>query len=59
MIAQLRKKQDLTLLQLARRVGVTEAYISMLENGVKKNPSLPVLRKLAKALRVSVAELLG
>ena len=57
MIAQLRKKQDLTLLQLAKRVGVTEAYVSMLENGVKKNPSLPVLRKLAKALKVTVAEL--
>ena len=46
------------LLQLARRVGVTEAYVSMLENGVKKNPSLPVLRKLAKALKVTVGELL-
>jgi transcriptional regulator with XRE-family HTH domain len=49
----------LTLLQLARRVGVTEAYMSMLESGARKNPSLAMLKKLAKALGVSVAELVG
>jgi transcriptional regulator with XRE-family HTH domain len=37
---------------------VTEAYISMLESGVRKNPSLPALRKIAKALGVPVTELL-
>lgn len=57
MVARLRKQQNLTLLQLARRVGVTEAYMSMLESGARKNPSLTMLKKLAKALRVSVAEL--
>jgi putative transcriptional regulator len=57
MIARLRKQQHVTLLQLAKRVGVTEAYMSMLERGVRKNPSLPTLKKLAKALKVSVAEL--
>lgn len=57
MVAQLRKQQHLTLLQLARRVGVTEAYMSMLESGARKNPSLATLKKLAKALKVSVAEL--
>jgi transcriptional regulator with XRE-family HTH domain len=30
-----------------------------LEAGHKKNPSLPTLRKLAKALGVQVTELLG
>jgi len=57
MVARLRKQQHLTLLQLARRVGVTEAYMSMLESGVRKNPSLATLKKLAKALKVTVAEL--
>jgi putative transcriptional regulator len=57
MVAQLRKQQHLTLLQLARRVGVSEAYICQLESGARKNPSLPTLKKLAKALKVSVAEL--
>ena len=31
----------------------------MMEAGKRKNPSLDVLRKLAKALGVPVAELLG
>jgi transcriptional regulator with XRE-family HTH domain len=57
MVAQLRKQQHLTLLQLARRVGVTEAYMSMLESGARKNPSLALLKKLAKALKVTLAEL--
>lgn len=57
MVARLRKQQHLTLLQLARRIGVTEAYMSMLESGARKNPSLATLKKLAKALKVSVAEL--
>jgi transcriptional regulator with XRE-family HTH domain len=57
MVARLRRQQHLTLLQLARRVGVTEAYMSMLESGARKNPSLAMLKKLAKALKVTLAEL--
>ena len=57
MIARLRKQQHVTLLQLARRVGVTEAYMSMLESGARKNPSLATMKKLAKALKVTLAEL--
>jgi transcriptional regulator with XRE-family HTH domain len=57
MIARLRKQRRLTLLQLANRVGVTEAYMSMLESGARKNPSLTTLKKLAKALKVTLAEL--
>ncbi len=59
MVARLRKQQNLTLLQLARRVGVTEAYMSMLESGERKNPTLATLKKLAKALRVTVQKLLA
>ena len=57
MVKQLRKKQQLTLRQLAERVGVTEAYLSMLERGRRTNPSLSTLNKLAKALNVPVGEL--
>ena len=57
MIARLRKQRNLTLLQLANKVGVTEAYMSMLESGVRVNPSLATLKKLAKVLKVTVAEL--
>jgi XRE family transcriptional regulator, master regulator for biofilm formation len=57
-IARLRKQRGFTMLQLAKRVEVSEAYISMLESGAKKNPSLRLLRSLARALKVSLAELM-
>jgi transcriptional regulator with XRE-family HTH domain len=43
---------------LAQRVGVSDAYITQLETRERTNPSLDVLKKLAKALKVSVAELM-
>ena len=57
-IARLRKRRGLTLLALAKRIGTSEAYVSMLESGVRKNPSLSTVKKLAKALGVTAAELL-
>lgn len=44
---------------LAAKADVTDAYIAMLETGKRANPSLEVLKRLARALGVSVAELLG
>lgn len=58
-IKKLRKARGLTQVELAERAGVTQVYISSLENGTRKNPSLDLLRKLAKALKTDVAELLG
>ena len=37
----------------------TPGYIAQLEMGLRKNPSLKVLKKLARALGVPVTELLG
>ena len=44
---------------LAKRAKVSRSYLAAIEAGHKKNPSLVVLRKLAKALGVPVTELLG
>jgi transcriptional regulator with XRE-family HTH domain len=44
---------------VAQKAGVTKNYITMLETGARKTPSLPVLKRLAKALGVPVTELLG
>jgi transcriptional regulator with XRE-family HTH domain len=49
---------DMTQGQLAKSAGVTQGYIAQLEGGTKKNPSLPTLKKLARALGVPVGELL-
>jgi transcriptional regulator with XRE-family HTH domain len=54
-----REGLGLTREQLAKKAKVTTAYVSMLEAGKRKNPSLPVLRRLAKELGVPVTELLG
>jgi transcriptional regulator with XRE-family HTH domain len=62
MSQQIRKQREasgLTQAELAKKAGVTQAYLSALENGSRKNPSLDLLRKLAKALKTDVAELLG
>lgn len=57
-LKRLRERKGLTQTELASRVGVTAAYISMLESGAKGNPTLGIVRRLAKALGVSVAELI-
>jgi transcriptional regulator with XRE-family HTH domain len=59
MLKERREGLGLTREQLARKAKVTTAYVSMMEAGKRKNPSLDVLRKLAKALGVPVTELLG
>ncbi len=55
---RLREERRLTQEQVAKMAKVTKPYITMLERGARKNPSLPVLRRLAKALGVPVTELL-
>jgi transcriptional regulator with XRE-family HTH domain len=57
-LKQLREEKDLSQRDLATRAGVTQAYVAQLEAGEKKNPSLDVLKKLARALGVPVGELL-
>ena len=54
----LREKQGWTLEDLTKRAKVSFVYISQLERGKRKNPSLVVLKRLARALGVPVAELL-
>ena len=57
-IRNLRQALRLTQEELAKQVGVTQGYIGHLERGLKKNPSLLTLKKLARALGVPVTELL-
>jgi transcriptional regulator with XRE-family HTH domain len=57
-IKQLREAKKMSQRALADKVGVTAADITMLETGKRKSPSLPVLKRLAKALGVPVTELL-
>jgi len=55
-VKRIREEQRYTQTEIARRCGVTPAAISGLEHG-EFNPSTPLLVKLAKALDVSIEEL--
>ena len=58
-IRELREKKGLTQEELAFKAKVTPGYVAQLELGIRKNPSLDVVRRLAHALGVRLAELLG
>ncbi|MDA2911417.1 helix-turn-helix domain-containing protein [Nitrospiraceae bacterium AH_259_D15_M11_P09] len=53
----LREEKGLTQTDLAEKVKVGQSYIAMLESGDKTNPTLEVMQRLAKALKVPVTEL--
>jgi transcriptional regulator with XRE-family HTH domain len=56
-LKRLRVARGWTQQEVADRAGVTDAYIAMIETGVRHSPSLAVLRRLAKTLGVPVATL--
>ena len=58
MIRQLRAQKDMTQEELAKAAKVTRSYVAVLEAGHRKNPSLAILKRLAKALGVPVTALL-
>ncbi len=57
-IKEYRKKAGLTQARLADLVGVSAAYIQLLEKGVKKNPSLRLIYLIAECLKINVDKLL-
>jgi transcriptional regulator with XRE-family HTH domain len=57
-LLRLRTRRGLTQEQLAVTAGLSRAFVMRLELG-QHDPSLSMLVRLAKALRVSVTELLG
>lgn len=60
-IKSLRLERGLTLPQLSEKAGVSIGLLSQLENAddSSANPNLQTLRKIANALEVTVADLLG
>jgi transcriptional regulator with XRE-family HTH domain len=54
----LRTDKDMGLRELATKAKVPPGYLAELESGKKKNPSLDVLKRLARALGVPVTDLL-
>jgi transcriptional regulator with XRE-family HTH domain len=56
-LKMLRKKRKMSQADLAARVDLSREYIARLETG-HHDPPLSTLEKLAKALKVKVADLL-
>ena len=54
-LRKLRKEQNLTQLDLARQVGITNGQISTIERGVS-SPSISTLHKISSVLGVPMAE---
>jgi XRE family transcriptional regulator of biofilm formation len=57
-IRRLREAAGLRQEDLARAAGVTQSYIVLLEKGLRKNPSLHVLLRIAKRLDADLAKLI-
>lgn len=55
-VKQLRNGLGITQEELAFKVGVDRSYMGFIERG-EKNPTLSILIKLARALRISLKEL--
>ena len=52
----LRKQQNLSIEDLSLEAGINKNYLSDLERGTR-NPSLKILSRIAKALKISISEL--
>ena len=56
-LKKIRTKKDISQGDIARELKVSRGFISTIENG-KTNPTLLTITKLAKALNISVDQLL-
>ena len=45
-----RDKKRMTLMQLSKEAGIAQGYLSELETGKKKNPSVKTAKKIAAVL---------
>lgn len=57
-LAALRTQKGLTQAALAQKLGVTQATVANYESG-RREPSIAMLRKIAQALGVDIATLIG
>jgi transcriptional regulator with XRE-family HTH domain len=58
-IRNLRTEKGLSLTELAERAGVSKSYLSTVEHGTGSRPGVAILHKLATALGVTLADVLG
>jgi len=57
-VRHLRKQKKLTQEELAFRIGVDRSYMGFIERG-ERNPTLAIIGRLARILRISPRDLFG
>ncbi|PFP29499.1 transcriptional regulator [Bacillus sp. AFS073361] len=58
-IYEIRMKKGLTLSELAERAGISKSYLSNIERNLNQNPSIQVIRKIARVLDVDLKLLIN
>lgn len=58
-IKSLRTRKKYSITELSEKAKVSKSYLSYIERGIQKNPSLQVLTRLAKTLDTTVEYLTG
>jgi XRE family transcriptional regulator, master regulator for biofilm formation len=53
-LKRLRKDKGYSLSKLSEITGISKSYLSLLERGIQKNPSIDITEKIAKALGVNI-----
>lgn len=56
-LKKIRKEKGITLETLSELSNISVGYLCHLENGSRKNPSIEVMEKIAKALNVNIFEI--
>ncbi|MCM3453721.1 helix-turn-helix domain-containing protein [Heyndrickxia oleronia] len=56
-IVELRKKRGYTLSELSKLTNISKSYLSNIERNINNNPSLEVMQKIAKVLKVDILTL--
>ena len=56
-VRRIRKEKGMTLVKLSELSGVSVGYLCHLEKGSRKNPSIDIMEKIAKALNKSLTEI--
>ncbi|WP_419882270.1 helix-turn-helix domain-containing protein [Peribacillus sp. B-H-3] len=58
-IKEFRQKKGYSLNGLANKIGISKSYLSYIERGIQKNPSIKILSKIADILETTAEDLMG
>ncbi|ADU29906.1 helix-turn-helix domain-containing protein [Evansella cellulosilytica] len=56
-IRKKRKERGISLSELSRMTGVSKSYLSYIERGMKKNPSIEVIKRIFHSLNLPITML--